>query len=266
MSNFYIYKLRFLNGETYIGSHVQHKAADSYVTSSSFYFEHKDELISREVVLEVKDRFTMNLMETICIMQDKRDNPKNVNGNLGNYFHRFPNDGSSRRGKHASDETRKKLSESHKGKTPWNKGKKLPPMPEETRRKISNTTKGKVFSEETRRKISEAQKGKKEKPRTEAYRNLQRIKALDNWEKLSEEDKKLRAEKISKATKGKAKKPHSEDWKKKVSEKLKGKVVSEETRRKLSEKAKEREAKKKLAKQLALTAAGGIVNLPNKVQ
>jgi hypothetical protein len=99
MDKFYIYKLIFKNGYSYIGCHIQHKETDNYVTSSSYYKLHKDDLISREILIFLKDKKTMNIMETFCIMMDKRDNPKNVNGNLGNWFHKFPTDGSSRRGK-----------------------------------------------------------------------------------------------------------------------------------------------------------------------
>lgn len=59
-------------------------------------------------------------------------------------------------GKHFSDESKAKMSASHKGKTPW-KGKH---HSEETKRKIAETEKGKTVSEETKRKMSEAKKGK----------------------------------------------------------------------------------------------------------
>lgn len=65
-------------------------------------------------------------------------------------------------GKPRSAETRKKISESEKGKSGWNKGI---PHTEEHSRKISealkgkpSTRKGKILSEETRRKMSEAAK------------------------------------------------------------------------------------------------------------
>jgi len=51
-------------------------------------------------------------------------------------------------------ETKKKISESHKGK----KGIK---HSDETKKKISEACKGKKFSDETKKKISEAKKGKK---------------------------------------------------------------------------------------------------------
>ena len=53
-------------------------------------------------------------------------------------------------GKKVAEETRKKLSESKKGKH----------HSEETRKKIGESRKGKQLSEETRQKLSEAQKGK----------------------------------------------------------------------------------------------------------
>lgn len=59
-----------------------------------------------------------------------------------------------------SDEERKKISESCKGKVTWNKGKK---MSDEFCKKISESRKGrkgKPKSEEWRRKMSESMKGK----------------------------------------------------------------------------------------------------------
>ena len=120
-----------------------------------------------------------------------------------------------------TEETRRKQSESHKGKT----------LSEETRRKMSESRKGKNcgkhspnygkhLSEEHKKKLSEANKGKKN----------------PNYGKhLSEETKK----KLSEANKGKS---LSEETKKKLSEAHKGrtspnkgKTFSEETKRKMSE-------------------------------
>ena len=54
------------------------------------------------------------------------------------------------------------MSESAKGKKPWNKGKTgLPKHSEEHKRKISEALKGKKFSDETKRKMSESAKGNK---------------------------------------------------------------------------------------------------------
>ena len=59
-------------------------------------------------------------------------------------------------GKHPSEESRKKMSESKKGKPSWIKGKH---HSEDTRKKMSEATKGKHHSEETRKKISDALNG-----------------------------------------------------------------------------------------------------------
>lgn len=83
-----------------------------------------------------------------------------------------------------SAETCRKLSESHKGKTPWNKWKKGQISPNkgkhlspETRRRLSEARKGanhpnygRHLSAETRRKTSEASKGKHRSP--EARRKM----------------------------------------------------------------------------------------------
>ena len=54
-------------------------------------------------------------------------------------------------GKPRTEETRRKISDAHKGKI----------VSEETRRKISDARKGKVASEETRKKLSRVRKGEK---------------------------------------------------------------------------------------------------------
>ena len=63
-------------------------------------------------------------------------------------------------GKKMSEETRNKLSRSHRGKIPWNKGKHNV-YSDETLEKMRNFRKGKALSDETKRKQSEALKGKK---------------------------------------------------------------------------------------------------------
>ena len=54
----------------------------------------------------------------------------------------------------------KKIGDSNKGKTPWNKGKKLPLRTEDHRKNISKANKGKKHSEEHRKNISKSLKGK----------------------------------------------------------------------------------------------------------
>lgn len=80
-----------------------------------------------------------------------------------------------------TDETRKKLSEAHKGLH----------LSEEHRRKIGESNKGRIVTEETRRKISEAQKGR---PLSEEhYRNI-----CEANKKVTED----KCRKISEALKG----------------------------------------------------------------
>ena len=71
------------------------------------------------------------------------------------------------KGKHRSEETRKKISKAHKGKhrsedtkKKISKAKKGKHRSEETRKKISKANKGKRHSEETKKKMSDAHKGK----------------------------------------------------------------------------------------------------------
>lgn len=56
-------------------------------------------------------------------------------------------------------EIKKKMSEAHKGKIPWNKGKKLKPITEEHARKMHEAWKGRHHTAESRKKMSEASKG-----------------------------------------------------------------------------------------------------------
>ncbi len=78
-------------------------------------------------------------------------------------------------GKERSKKTKKKISETNKGRIVWNKGKKLSDkhkrglskahkgkkLSQETRKKISKTLKGVKFTEERKKKISESLKGRK---------------------------------------------------------------------------------------------------------
>lgn len=66
----------------------------------------------------------------------------------------------AQKGRHLSAETRRKLSEANKGKIPCNKGKHHSP---EARKKISESLKGTHRSPETRKKMSESSKGKNAK-------------------------------------------------------------------------------------------------------
>ena len=99
-----------------------------------------------------------------------------------------------------STEIRKKMSESAKGRTPWNKGKETKKgwtHSRETRKKISEAATGRKHTPESRKKMSEAAKGRKMAPETR--------------------------KKISEANKGKKRPPRSPEWSRKISESKKGK-------------------------------------------
>lgn len=89
---YYVYKLTFQSGRTYIGYHKQIKEQDYYITSSTYYERHKqdDPLVNREILIETDDDFKASFLETWCILSDKAYSKEtNVNYNLGNFFHRF---------------------------------------------------------------------------------------------------------------------------------------------------------------------------------
>ena len=103
----------------------------------------------------------------------------------------------SHKGKHNSEETKKKMSESKKGIQ----------LSEEHKQKLSESLKGRQFSEETKKKLSESMKGRQ----------------------FSEEHK----QNLSESLKGRQ---LSEEHKQKLSKSLKGRQFSEEHKQKLSKK------------------------------
>lgn len=161
MTKYYVYKLTFESGATYIGQHTSHTECDKYITSSSYYMRHpEDALINREVLIEVQDRDTLNILETLCILADKAENPHNVNYNLGGWM--SPHFAGWNQGINHTDLQKQKISKPLKGRNPWNKGKSLT---EAHRKKISDggkgrsgTMLGKHHSDLTKSRMSESQK------------------------------------------------------------------------------------------------------------
>lgn len=146
-AKYYIYKIEFEDGSTYIGQHIQYKENDNYITSSTYAKNHK--IKNREILLYVNDKYTLNLIETLAIMQDKCNAIKNVNGNLGNYIFKHTYNILTERNYSWSEETRKKFLKSVIGHK----------LSEETKHKISLANKGKKRTAEQCKRISESHKG-----------------------------------------------------------------------------------------------------------
>lgn len=93
------------------------------------------------------------------------------------------------KGKHNiySEETKIKMSKSHKGKIPWNRGI---PRTDEEKRKISNSERGKIISEEQKKIISKVNKNKivSESTRNKMRGNNNPAKRLEVRKKLSAEN------------------------------------------------------------------------------
>lgn len=153
---YYIYKLTFKSGATYIGQHIEKTKEDGYISSSSYMSQHpEDPIVSRDILVEVKDKSTLDIMETLCIRADKADNPKNVNKNFGNWDYKF-----CFKGFHHSDKTKTLLSNAHykagsdiaKNIGDKNRGRK---NTEETKQLMSESAKA-SWTEERKKKASES--------------------------------------------------------------------------------------------------------------
>ena len=120
-----------------------------------------------------------------------------------------------------SENARRKLSESLKGRVALNKGKKAS---EQALRNMSEAHKGKVATEETRRKMSEAHKGR-------TFTEETRQKISEAKRNMSDETRRRMSE---------AQRNRSEETRRKLSESQKGRKFTDETRRKMSEAARRR--------------------------
>ncbi len=169
-----------------------------------------------EVVCTCENKLTLNLMEDLCIRMFKSITPYGYNLKYGGSF-----------GKH-SDETKRKISETCKGKKHWNYGKH---HSKETRQKMSEIQKGRKFSKGTRQKMSDNHtdvSGKKN-PNYGVHRYG---KDAPNYGKKRSNESKLKQSKIMKGRK------YSDKHKQKISDANKGRIISLETKQKISESLK----------------------------
>lgn len=180
---------RWRNGNGYKSQKYFYRAIEKYGWDN---FKH-------EILYENLEKEQAKILEMSLIYYYDSTNPS--------FGYNLTKGGEGHNGYSPSKETRKKLSEVHKGKEPWNKGK-TNIFSDETRRKISENNKNRHLSDESKKKISEANKGSKR----------------------TEEEKKKISEKAIVRYKNKENNPmygkhHSEEAKKKMSEAHKGKNV-----------------------------------------
>lgn len=203
---YYIYRIiNKVNGKTYIGQHKYGKLNDNYMGSGVLLAKAKKkygiENFKKEILeFGIPNVELVNDWEQMYILFERAKGKAEYNiaagggGTVGVTPWNKGTHESGMKGKHRSEETKKKISEAMKGRISWNKCKHLGPLSEETKRKISEAHKGKKLSEETRRKMSDAKKGR-----------VSNMKGC----KLSEETRR----KISEAMKGKPARNKGKHWK-----------------------------------------------------
>ena len=165
-----IYKItNLINGKTYIGQHKYKDLNDKYM-GSGVHLKRAQKKYGIEnfkkdiLVFGIVKKSFIDLLEKEYIKFYRSIGKAEYNVADGG------EGGSPNKGKHFSEETKRKMSESHKGigrSEEWrrkqseaHKGKKRGPMSEEQKKKISEAHKGYHHSEEVRKKISESHKGK----------------------------------------------------------------------------------------------------------
>ena len=168
---YYIYRItNKINGKTYIGQHKYKNLNDNYMGSGKLIKraikKYGVNNFKKEILeFDIPDVELANDWEQMYILFERVKGKAEYN--IANGGGGSPGVTSYWCGKHLTVETRKKLSESHKGNllseatkqkmSEVRKGKK---HSEEWSKNISEANKGKKLSEEHRRKLSEAKKGK----------------------------------------------------------------------------------------------------------
>ena len=239
---YYIYEIKNnINDKTYIGQHKTKNLNDSYMGSgvilSKAFEKYGLGNFSKKVIAICETKENANILEKIFIKLYREVGKAEYNisnggdgGNQGDECNKRIS--KSLMGHPVSEETRNKISESHKGRVGSCKGKHLS---EEHKRKISESHKGKKhkpLSEETRKKISEKLKNHSvsEETKRKISENTKLGMTDDVCKKISESN---------------IKRFNNPENRKKLSESHKGKHLSEETRKKISEKLKGKKKNKR---------------------
>ena len=184
---YYIYRItNLVNGKTYIGQHKYKDLNDSYRGSGKLlwraYEKYGFENFKKDIlVFGIVRKDFINLLEKEYIMFYRSIGKAEYNiANGGDGFAGLRSEETKKKiseahkGMRQSEETRKKRSEALKGRLSPMRGKhhseetkkkiseaeKGKPKPEETRKRMSKAQKGRLISEEHKRKLSESHKGK----------------------------------------------------------------------------------------------------------
>lgn len=261
----YIYLItNKINNKTYIGKRIcihNNPETDNYMGSGVYLASAKNkygiENFSKEILAVCYSKDILNILEKEYIKLYKDIGKAEYNISKGGEGGHGPTTLATREklskfnlGKKLSEETKKKLSESHKN------------CSKEVRDKIANSLKGKkhgprndIWKQHISEGIRNSDKWHKSMKSKERSRKLsESLKGRPSWNKgmkMSEEYCKklsIAINNMYKSSKGeevknkirqsRANQVISEETKKKISESLKGKIVSEETRKKLSESQK----------------------------
>lgn len=157
-----IYKTKnLINGKIYIGKDEKNVA--NYLGSGKYFKralkKYGKENFRKTIIDIAEDSTTLCLKEIFWIdFYNARDGNIGYNIQPGGEGSHLLGEKHPMFGKHLLDETKRKLSESHKGKKIWNKGLKTGRMSEEQRRNISLSLKGRKQSMESIEKRIESRK------------------------------------------------------------------------------------------------------------